>query len=153
MFLQYIPLHNYSWTLIAVDNSTLLFFWVPILRLDQNLFEGSVALEVSPYAIFQACVLDASPRPCIYGMTMCPALGLAPGVVVTWLLLLSLGPELSCIVLLTWIFLCSSWLPFNTLFCTLFMAHLGYFHLTNVSLRCCNSSSKSPGVVQTDLAL
>ena len=91
--------------------------------------------------------------PCTYGMAMCLALGLAPGVVVAWLLLLSLGPELSCIVLLTWVFPCSFWLPFDTLFYTLFLAHLGYLHLTNASFRCCNSSSKSPGVVQKDFAL
>ena len=42
-------------------------------------------------------------------------------VVVAWLLLLLLGSQLSCIVLLTWVFPCSSWLPFNTLFCTSFM--------------------------------
>ena len=93
------------------------------------------------------------PRPCTYGMTMCPALGLAPRVVVALLLSLSLGPELFCIVLLTWVLPSSSHLPFNTLFCSWFMAYLGYLHLTIASLRCCNSSSKSPGVVQTDLAL
>ena len=104
-----------------------------------------------PY--FRHVHLMLSPRPCTYGMTMCPALGFAPGVVLAWLLLLSLGPVLSCIVLLTWVSPCSSQLPFNTLFCTLFMAHLGYLHLTDAFLRCCNSSSESPGVVQRDLAL
>ena len=84
---------------------------------------------------------------------MCPALGLAPGVLPAWLLLLSLGPELSCFVLLTWVLPSSCQLPFNTLFCTLFMAHLGYLHLTSASLGCCDSSSKRPGVMLTDLAL
>ena len=37
--------------------------------------------------------------------------------------------------------------------CTLFVAHLGYLCLTRASLRRCNSSFKSPGVVQTVLAL
>ena len=84
-------------------------------------------------------------------MTICPILGLFPGVAVVWLL--SLHPLLSCIILLTWVLPLSSQLPFITLFCTLFMTQLGYLHLTSASLRCYNSSSKSPGVLQTDLAL
>ena len=47
----------------------------------------------------------------------------------------------------------SSWLPFIALFCTLFMAHLGYLHLTKASLRCCNSLLRISSVVQTVLAL
>ena len=62
---------------------------------------------------------------------------------------------MSCDVLPAWVSLLplSSWLPFITLFCTLFMAHLGYLHLTKASLRCCNSSLRSSSVVQTILAL
>ena len=103
-----------------------------------------------PY--FRHVCLMLSPSPCTYGMTMCPALGLALGVVVALLLLLLLGPELSCIVLLTCAFPCSSWLPFNTLF-VICLWPTWDTYLINASLRCCNSSSKSPGVVQTDLAL
>ena len=141
----------YGWTLVAVDNTTLLVLRVLIFGLDQYLLEGPVTLEMCPYAIFEACVFDTSRRPCTCVMTMCPILGLPPGVAVVWLLLLS--PLLSCIVLLTWVLPISSQLPFITLFCTLFMAHLGFLHLTSASLRSCNSSSKSPVVVQTDLAL
>ena len=83
---------------------------------------------------------------------MCPALGLPAGVL-TWLLLPVLVPVLSCAELLTWVLPLSSQLPFITLFITLFMAHLGYLHLTSTLLRCCNSSSKSSSAVQTDLAL
>ena len=67
--------------------------------------------------------------------------------------LLPLEVLVSCDVLPTWVLPLSSQLPFITLFCTLFMAHLGYLHLTRASLRCCDCSFKSPGVVQTVLAL
>ena len=69
--------------------------------------------------------------------------------------LLSLEVLVPCVVLPMWVLLLpfSSQLPFITLFCTLLMAHLGYLHLTKASLRCCNSSFKSSGVVQTVLAL
>ena len=79
--------------------------------------------------------------------------GSSPGVVVVWLLLLEV--LVPCIVLSTWVLLLpfSSVLPFITLFCTLLMACLGYLHLTRASLRCCNSSFKSSGVVQMVLAL
>ena len=83
---------------------------------------------------------------------MCPALGLPAGML-TWLLSLVLVSVLSCAELLTWALPLSSWLPFITLFITLFMAHLGYLHLTNTLLRSCNSSSKSFCAVQTDLTL
>ena len=84
-------------------------------------------------------------------MTICPTLGLPPRAIVVWLLLLD--PLVSCDVLPTWLLPLSPQLPFTTLFCISFMATLGYLHLTSASLRCCNSSFKSPGVVQTDLAL
>ena len=80
---------------------------------------------------------------------MCPILDLPPQVVDVWLLPLEV--LVSWDVLPTWVLPLSSWLPFITLFCTLFMAHLGYLHLTRASLRCCNSLFKSPGVVQTVL--
>ena len=102
-----------------------------------------------PYLLHMCLML--SPRPWTYGMTMCPILGLPLGVVVVWLL--PLVPLVSCNVLPTWLLPFYTWLPFTTLFWTLFMAHLGYLHLTSASLRCCNSSFKRPGVVQTDLAL
>ena len=92
-----------------------------------------------------------SPRPWTYGITMCPILGLPLEVVYVWLL--PLEALVSCDVLPTWVLPLSSQLPFDILFCTLFIAHLRYLHLTRTSLRCCKSSFKSPGVVQTVLAL
>ena len=62
---------------------------------------------------------------------------LLPWVVSTWVILLP-SPNL---------------LLFVALFCILLMACLGYLHLTKASLRCCNSSFRSSGVVQTVLAL
>ena len=47
----------------------------------------------------------------------------------------------------------SSWQLFIYLLWTFCMAHLGYLHLAKASLRCCNSSLKSSGPVQTILAL
>ena len=82
---------------------------------------------------------------------MCPILGLPPGALIVWLL--PLGPLASCDVVPTWVLPFSSQLPSITLYCTLLMAHLGYLHLTSASLMCCNSSFRSSGVVQTDLAL
>ena len=82
---------------------------------------------------------------------MCPILGLPLEGVGVWLLLAEV--LVSCDVLPTRVLPLSSQLPFITLFCTLFMAHLGFLHLTRASLRCCNSSFKSPSVVQTVLAL
>ena len=82
---------------------------------------------------------------------MCLILVLPLEVVDVWLLLLEL--LVSCDVLPTWVLPLSSQLSFITWFCTLFMAHLGYLHLTRASLCCCNSSSKSPSVVQTVLVL
>ena len=82
---------------------------------------------------------------------MCPILGLPLEVVDV--LLLPLDVLVSWEVLPIWLVPLSSWLPFITLYCTLFMAHLGYLHLIRASLRSCNPSSKSPGVVQTVLAL
>ena len=102
-----------------------------------------------PY--FQHLHLILPPGPAHIGLQCVPYWVLPLGMAVVWLLLL--GPLLPCVVLLAWVLPLSSWLPFITLFCTLFMAHLGYLHLTNAFLRCCNSSSKSPGMVQTDLAL
>ena len=92
-----------------------------------------------------------SPRPWTYGITMCPLVGLPPGVLDAWLLLLV--PLVPCAVLPTWLLPFSSQFPFITLFWTLLMAHLGYLHLASASLRCCSSSFRSSGVVQTDLAL
>ena len=60
----------------------------------------------------------------------------------------------SCDLLPTWLVPLSSQLPFITLFCTLFMANLGYLHLTRASLRWCTTPHlKSPSVVHTVLAL
>ena len=69
-----------------------------------------------------------------------------------------LSPELllACVVLLpTWVLLfpSTSQLLFINLFCILLMAYLGYLHLTKASLRCCNSSLRSSGVVHTVLVL
>ena len=100
--------------------------------------------------LLQVCLMP-SPKPWTYRMTMCPILGTPPGVIVACLL--PLFPLVSCDVLPTWLLPLSSQLSFISLFCILFMVHLGYLHLTSASLRCCNSSFKSPGVVQTDLAL
>ena len=52
----------YGWTLVAVDNTTLLVFWVLIFGLDQYVLEGPVTFEMCPYAMFKACVPDASPQ-------------------------------------------------------------------------------------------
>ena len=82
---------------------------------------------------------------------MCPILGLPLEVVDVWLLPLEV--LVLEYVLATWFVPLSSQLPFITLFCTLFMAHLGYLYLTRASLRCCNYSSKSLSVVQKVLAL
>ena len=62
----------------------------------------------------------------------------------------------ACVVfLLTWVLLLPfpSQLLFVNLFCILLMVHLGYLHLTKASLRCCNSTLRSSGVVDTGLAL
>ena len=98
-------------------------------------------------------LLMLSPRPRMYGMTMCPTLGLPLGGLSSLLL-----PELlfACVVLLpTWELLLpsTSQLLFVNLLCILVMAHLGYMHLTKASLRCSNSSLKSPCVGHAILAL
>ena len=93
------------------------------------------------------------PRPWMYGMIMCPLLGLPLGEVVSWPLLLEV--LMPCVVLPTWVLLMPfpSWFPLITLFCTLLMAHLGYLHLTKASLRWGKASSRSSSLVQTVLAL
>ena len=103
------------------------------------------------YAIFSACALDTFHQALYIWDDNVSHIGSSPrdG---SCLAVVTGSIAVLCFVA-SWVLPLSSWLPFITLFCTLFMAHLGYLHLTSASLRCCNSSSKSPGVVQTDLAL
>ena len=93
-----------------------------------------------------------SPRPWTYGMPMCPKLGLP---MQGWWFDCCHWRYWCCVLCYQHGYLLpfSSHLPFITLFCTLLMAHVGYLYLTKASLRCCNSSFKSSGVVQTVLAL
>ena len=143
----------YGSTLVTVYYLTLLFLGVLVLWPYQHLFEGPVTSEVALNAILGAGVFDAFPRPWTYGITMCPILGLPLKGVDVWLLLLEV--LVSCDVLPAWVLLLplSSQLPFITLFCTLFITHLEYLYLNKASLRCCNPSLRSSGVVEIVLAL
>ena len=65
--------------------------------------------------------------------------------------ILALGLEwLSCMLLLLLMLSSQLWLMY--LFWALLMAQLGYLHLTNASVRCCNVFWKNSGPVQTVLA-
>ena len=83
---------------------------------------------------------------------MWPAQGLSLGGLTSVSFLVLLGP---CGRSSSWLLLLliASQLLLIYLLCTLFMAHLGYFHLTKASLRCSNSSLRSSGVAHAVLAL
>ena len=159
-------------TLVTVYYSTLLVLGVLVLWLHEELFDCSIALDVCWYTIvttnllktfcYTLCVRDdhksyAGFLPC-QGTSSVLALGLLVSfsVLVLSLLelawsMLALGLELlSCRLLMLML---SFWLLLMYLLCTLFMAQCGYLHLTRASLRCYNSFWKSPGLVQTVLAL
>ena len=100
--------------------------------------------------LLQMCLM-LSLWPWTYGMTMCPILDLSLRVVVVWLLLL--GPLVSCNVLPTWLLPLSPHLPFTTLFCISFMAHLGYCTLTVLPWGVVTPHLKALVWLLTDLAL
>ena len=104
-------------------------------------------------AILGAGAFDAFPQALNIWDYYVSHTGFSPGGVDVWLLPLEV--LVSCDVLPAWVLLLplSSQLSFISLYCALFMAHLGYLHLTKASLRCCNSLLRSSGVVQTVSAL
>ena len=122
-----------SCALATLNDSTLLLFGVPVLGLDQTLFNGPITLEMCLNSKFGAGIFDAFPQALKIWDDYMSFAGSSPKVVVVWLLL----PDLlvSCNVLPRWLLPFSPWLTFTTLVCILFMAHLGYLILTSASLR------------------
>ena len=140
-------------TLVTAYYPILHFLGVLVLGPNQHFLEGTLSLEVSLYSILGTYGFDAFPEALniwdyYMSYTVFPLAGF-----VTWPLLLEV--LVPCVVVLTWVLLLPfpSQLPLITLFCILWIAHLGYVHLTKASLRSCNSSLRRSGVVQTVLAL
>ena len=151
MFLWYTPPH--SPRLLIGNSKWPLFFSLGLLSLGLTTIclRVLLPLKCGLNSIFAAGVLDAFPQVLNIWDDYVPHTGSSPKgssclVVTTG----SIG-VLQCVT--NMVVTIISQLPFTTLFCTLFMAHLGYIHLTSASLSCYNSSFKSPGVVQTDMAL
>ena len=109
------------------------------------MFDGHVTYEVRLNPILGAGAFDAFPKALNICDNYVSHIVSSPGGGVC--LILTEEVLVSGDVLPTWFVPLSSQLPFITLFCTLFMAHLGY------SLGCGKSSSKSLSVVLTNLAL
>ena len=123
------------------------------LGLTSNCFKVLFPLKCVWIPYLLQIFLKHSPSPWVYGMTMWPMLGLSQEALSSELPFVFLMP---CTGLPSWLLLMllsSSQLLFTYLLWTFCMAHLWYLHLTKASLRCCNSSLKSSGLVKTILAL
>ena len=142
----------YFSTLETVDGIAFPVLGVLILWSDQQLLNGGTSLEICLYPISAADLLEAFSQSLYIGYHYEAHAGLT-----------FVGPDfcISRVVRsLCWvIFLVVSVVPFSSqlllmyLFCSSFIAHLGYLHFARASLRCSNPSLRRSHMVHTVLAL
>ena len=136
----YSSLQSHSCATVPINNSTFLFHDVFIFRWHQEVLKCSVSFEVGSNNVLTAKVLEMSPWPCIYGMTMYP--------IDLLLILLLLSLLLLLPLLLLLVLLCSKFL-----YSILSNVHWEYLHLVRTSFKYSFPVWRSYGEKLTALAL
>ena len=141
----------YGHTLVAVDNTTLLFLGVLVLGFNKYLLEGPVAFKIYLNSKLAACALDAFPQALNIWDSHVSFSGSSPGGTGCLAVVPGSIGVLCCI---------------TNMVVTMFLPVAIYIFILNFVngppgiltpsqcfLECCSSSFRSSGMVQTDLAL
>ena len=141
----------YSHTLVTIDNSTFLFLGVLILGFNKYLLEGPVASKMCLNPKCTARVLDTFPQALNIWDKHVSFGGSSPGGIGCLAVVAGSIGALCCITHMVGTIFFPVAIYYSNL--NFINGPLGESHLASASSRCCSSSFRCSGVVQTDLAL